>query len=272
MRALFVDVELDIGKIDHMQPDRSAVAGHLAGQIHHLLLRPVAGVRGRVKIDRVDLHTTLGDHPACHRRIDSAGQKKHALAVGSHRHSAGAGNFNRIHIDFFPDLDIQHHLRIMHVHLHLRIGVQKHAAHFAVHLHGFHGVVLSRPPRIHLKGKIPVRIGFSHVRDHSAAQTLKAFVLQLDHRADLGDAEHGFQSLNRFLIIIALGKDLHIYPASGAPDSKFSLAPLQRVTDLPDQGVLKDAAVSSLHTDFRILNQKRSEFHNTPFSRDKCSA
>src|SRR5699024_7573251 len=35
---------------------------------------------------------------------------------------------------------------------------------------------------------------------------------------------------------------------------------------------LKDAAVSSLHTDFRILNQKRSEFHNTPFSRDKCSA
>ena len=253
-----------------MQPDRSAVAGHLPGQIHHLLFRPVAGVRGRMKIDRVDLHTALGDHPSRYRRIDSSGQKEHALAVGSHRHSSGAGNFNGVHIDFFPDLDIQHHFRIMHVHLHLGISVQKHAAHLAADFHGFHGIVLPRPPGIHLESEIPIRIGFSHIGDHSAAQALKTFVLQLDHRADLGDAEHGFQSLNRFLIIIALGKNLHIYPASGAPDRELSFAALQRMADLTNQSVLKNAPVSSFHTDFRILNQKRSEFHNTPYSGGKC--
>ena len=67
MRALLINMQLNIRKIHHMQIDRPAVLSHLLRQIHHLLLRPLTRIRRRMKINRVYLNPSLSDHIPCHR-------------------------------------------------------------------------------------------------------------------------------------------------------------------------------------------------------------
>ena len=67
MRALLINMQLNIRKIHHMQIDRPAVLSNLLRQIHHLLLRPLTRIRRRMKINRVYLNPSLSDHIPCHR-------------------------------------------------------------------------------------------------------------------------------------------------------------------------------------------------------------
>ncbi len=71
--ALVVDIQLDIGKVHDMEPDRPSIPGHQAGQLHHLFLSPLAGIGRRMEVDRFDHHPALGDHIPCHRAVDPAG-------------------------------------------------------------------------------------------------------------------------------------------------------------------------------------------------------
>ena len=57
-----------------MQVDRSGVTGNDLRQIHYFLFCTLAGVRRCMEIYRIDLDTSLGDHIACHRGIDTTGQ------------------------------------------------------------------------------------------------------------------------------------------------------------------------------------------------------
>ena len=57
-----------------MQVDRSGVTGNDLRQIHYFLFCALAGVRRCMEIYRIDLDTSLGDHIACHRGIDTTGQ------------------------------------------------------------------------------------------------------------------------------------------------------------------------------------------------------
>ena len=73
MRALIVDVELDIGKVDDIQADRSRVFRNKLREINDLLFCALARIRRRMEIGRIDGHAALCDHPACNRAVDSAG-------------------------------------------------------------------------------------------------------------------------------------------------------------------------------------------------------
>ena len=91
MRALIINIELDVREIHHMEIDGARVSGHQVCQVHHLLLCPFAGIRRGMEIHCVYLHASLGNHVACHRTVDAAGQQQHGPAVGSHRHASGSG-------------------------------------------------------------------------------------------------------------------------------------------------------------------------------------
>ncbi len=118
-----------------MEPDRSCISRHDPGQIHDLLLRTFAGIRRRMEISRLDPDSPLGDHIACHRAVDPAGQQKHRLPVGSHRHPACSGNDLGIDIYLVPDLNIQHHVWMMHIHPGLRKRVKDRLSQVTVDLH-----------------------------------------------------------------------------------------------------------------------------------------
>ncbi len=72
MRTFFINIKLDIRKIDGMQIDRSCITGYLSCQIHNLLLRTVRGIRRCMEVHRINLNATLGDHITGNRRIDTA--------------------------------------------------------------------------------------------------------------------------------------------------------------------------------------------------------
>ena len=71
MRTLFINIKLDICKIDDMKVNRTCITGYLSCQIHHLLLCPVTGIRRCMEIDCIDLHTSLCDHVTGYRGINT---------------------------------------------------------------------------------------------------------------------------------------------------------------------------------------------------------
>ena len=123
MGAFLVDIQLNVRKVDHMKIDGTSVLGYDLRQIHHLLLSTVARVWRCMKIHCIYLYAALCDHIACHGGINTAGQKKHRLTACADGHTAGSGDDLGINIDFLTDLHIQHNVRIMHIHCHLRICI-----------------------------------------------------------------------------------------------------------------------------------------------------
>ena len=119
MRALFIDRQLNIRKIDDMKSDRSCVSGYNPRKIHHLLLCTFTGIRRRMKISCINCDASLRDHPSRDRRIDSPGQAKHGRAIGPKRHTARARKYLRIDVDLIAKLNIHHHLRVMYINTNL---------------------------------------------------------------------------------------------------------------------------------------------------------
>ena len=73
VRALFINRQLNLRKIDDMQIDRSAVTCYQLCKIYNLLLCALAGVRRRMEINRVNLDASLCNHKSGNWRIDTAG-------------------------------------------------------------------------------------------------------------------------------------------------------------------------------------------------------
>ena len=71
MRTLFIDVQLDIRKVDDMQVNRAGVAGHDFSKVDDLLLCSLAGVGRRIEINRIYLDASLGNHVTGYRRVDT---------------------------------------------------------------------------------------------------------------------------------------------------------------------------------------------------------
>ena len=265
MGTFFMDIELDIRKIDHMQVNRSRIPGYDPGQIDHLLSGPLAGERRRVKIYRVDLYPPFCYHIPGHRGIDAPGQQKHSFAACPHRHSSRPRNNLRIDIYFLPNLHIQQNFRFMHIHPHLRISLQKRLSQICVDLHGLLGIVLPGTPGMHLEGFIPIRMDVSYVLHHGLTELFKALILGIYHRTDTGNAKHMLQT-SHGLVKIKFSLRLHIYPTLGLVNEKSSLTFFQGKFDLMNQRILKQVSVFSLDSDLGVLYQKCCK-HSFPLFR-----
>ena len=123
MRTLLVNIQLNICKVYDMKRNRAGIAGNQLCQINHLLLCTVTGIGRCMEINCINLYAPLGNHIACYRAVDSAGQKKHGFSVRSHRHTAGARNHQGVNIDYLSNLNLQKNLWLMHIYRSFRIGV-----------------------------------------------------------------------------------------------------------------------------------------------------
>ena len=253
MRALLVDVELDLGEVDVVQPDRSRVSGHLAREVDDLLQRSLAGIGRRVKIDRVQLHTPLRDHVSRHRGVDAARQEQHCFAAYADRKAARTGNDVGVDVYFLPDLNVEHDLRIVDVHRQVRTGHEDRLADLLVDAHGIDRVLLVEPSRVYLECRGLVGILFLHKSGRRFAEFLYGLYRHLLDGADAGNAEHAAQRFSDFAVVV-LGQALHEDPSVGPVNGKIPLAGLQRVLDLAHQRLLKDVAVLALDADLRVFD------------------
>ena len=158
MRALLINIKLDIGKIHNMQLDHSGIRGYYPGQIHHLLFSPLRGIRRSMEIDRLYHDASFCYHVACHRRIYTAGKQQHGLSVGAYRHSTGPRYHPCEYIDIMPYFYINDKIRIMHIHMGLRICRKHIIAHVLIYGIGGHRIVLIRPSCLDLKGELSFRM------------------------------------------------------------------------------------------------------------------
>ena len=115
MRALLVNIKLNVGKVYHMQRNRAGITCYQLGQVYHLLLCAVAGVWRSMEVNCIDLHTALCDHIACHRAVNTAGQKQGCLSVGAHRHTARSRDHQGVNINNLADLYMHQNIRMMHI-------------------------------------------------------------------------------------------------------------------------------------------------------------
>ena len=142
-----------------------------------------------MEIYRIDLDASLGDHITCHGRINTTGEKQHSLATGTYGHSSGTGQDHGVDIDFLTDLDVQHDVGMVYIHLHIGVSIENGFAHIHVDGHGILGVIFPGTSRCHLERLIAIGIYFCNVVNHGLTQLLKALILYVHYRADSGDSK-----------------------------------------------------------------------------------
>ena len=235
--------------------DGTTVACHQFCQIHNLLFCTLAGVRRRVEIYSVNLHTALCDHISCHWAVYAAGQKKHGFSSGSHRHSAGSWDHLGVQIYLIPDLQMDKYIRLVYIHFHIGARIQNRSAQLCVQLHRIHGIALLGPSHIHLKCHFSAAVYFFYIGDNSLCKLIISLILQHNSGTDTIDAEHTLQRLHSLLIIkSAAGK--YIDPASFFHHIKGPVHIFQHTADLIHQSVLKDVPVLSFDGYLCIFYQK----------------
>ena len=238
-----------------MQIDRSGVTGNDLRQIHYFLLRTLTGVRRCMEIYRIDLDASLGDHITCHGRINTTGEKQHSLATGTYGHSSGTGQDHGVDIDFFTDLNVQHNIGMMYIHLHIGISLQDSFSHIHVDGHGILGVIFPGTSRCHLERLITIGIYFCNVVNHGLTQLLKALILYVHYRADPRNAEDSLQVRYHFIIVefrLCIHKDTSLRLVH----QEFSFTFFQCVFDLAYQSIFEQITVLSLNADLGIFYQK----------------
>ena len=265
VRALLIDIELDLGEVDIVQPDRARVSGHLARQVDDLLQRALAGIGRRVEIDRIQLHASLCDHISRDRGIDAAGQKQHCLAAYADRQSAGSRNNVGIDVDLLPDLNVQHDLGLVHIYGQIGAGHEDRLADLLVDTHGIERIFLVQSSCVNLESGLFGRIFLLHESRCRFSELLDGHDRHFLDGADAGNTEHAAERLGNFTVFIvreALHEDSSVGPVHG----KIALAGLERMLDLAHQRFLKDVAVLALDADLCILDQKRLISHIYPLT------
>ena len=247
VRTLVINIQLNICKVYHMQPDRPGITGNDPGKIHNLLLCSLTCVRRRMEICCFNAHTSLGNHISGHRTVDTTGQKKHRLSVRSNRHSACSRNNLRIHIDLIADLYMQHDIRMMHIYTGLRKRFQNSFTKITVDLHRCLRIRLSCSSCFHLESQVLIRIHFIHVCHNILLQFIKSLILHTDNRTDADKTKHSCKVLYR-IVIIVFSFTVHVDPCLRLIDLELTVYILKSISYLPYKGIFKQISVLPLNS------------------------
>ena len=266
VRALLVDLQLDIREVDDMQRDRSCVAGDFIGQIHDLLFRTLGGVWRCMEVGCLEHGTTTGDHVAGHRAVDTAGEAEHRLAIRTERHTAGTWKHLGENVDILTDLDMQQHIRMVYIDGGVRVLRQDIVAELGVDFRGAHRELLVGTGRAALEGQLTVTVDLAEIREYLIADgAIVMCVLHLDHRADADDTEDVLKCIYGFLVVVVLRLRRHIDTSALTGDTELTLDALQLLPDVMHEGVFEDITILPLRADLRILDEKALILHKTSF-------
>ena len=202
MRTLIINIQLNICEIHHMETDRSTELCHLLCQINYLLFCSLTGIRRCMKIYCINLYSTLRDHMAGYRAVNTAGKKQHCSSIGSDRHTASTFDSLGIYIDLITDFHRNGQLRIMYIHTGIWKFIQNTSTYFRTYFHRSNRVRFSGPAGIYLKGSAIVRMAILHIRNNVFCHLFKALILIDHNRTDSYNTEHSLKSFHSLLIII----------------------------------------------------------------------
>ena len=239
-----MNLHLDFREGDDMYLDAAAAEAQLPGQVQHFFLRPVRSIGIAVEMDRIDLHAALRDHPSRHRAVNASGQEQGGVSVGSHRHPADGRNHPDIQIGHVPDFDIQHMIRMVHIHLQVGIGVQDPVAGFFIDGWGIHRIPFVTSPGIYFEGSGQV---FCHF-DRLVADRVEILLGHLHCRGNAVHTEHAGDPVDACLGFAepadqdppVMHMDVRSHAAHGIPDfpdkrpdKVWAVQPLQEYFPVP---------------------------------------
>ena len=255
MRALIVNIKLDICKIDNMKTDRAAVFRYQTGKIHYLLFCTLACVWRCMEVYRIDLNATFCDHIASNRAVNSSGKKEHCFSVGSDGHSACSRNSLGIYIDLITDLNRKIQIWMMNVYACLRERIQDTSAKLCADFHRADRIRFLCTACPYLEASVKVRMPLLHISNNILCKLLKSLLLVDHNRADAYNTKYVLQCVYGIIIIIVLRAE---YIDSSLLFFYFKLALDLGECDLHlmYESIFKTVAVFSLKGDLRIFDQK----------------
>ena len=190
MRALVVDIKLNICEVYHMKANRSTVFCYLFCQVYDFLFCSLACVWRSMEVYGVDLDTTFCDHVSGYRAVDTAGKEKHGFSVCADRHSACAFDRLGIYINLVTNFHRKRQFRIMYIYARIRELIQNTSAKFCADFHGSDRIGFLCSSCIYFKSSVVIRMAVFHIGNNILCHLLKSLFLIDHYRADSNDTEY----------------------------------------------------------------------------------
>ena len=190
MRALIIDIQLDVCKINYMETDRSTVTCHQFCQIYHFLFCSLAGIWRSMEINSIDLDASLGDHIAGNRTVNTTGKEEHGFTVGSDGHSSRSWKCLGIYIDLVSDLYRKSHLRLMYIYRCLRKSIQDLFSDGSTDFHRSNRIRFFCSSGIYLECTIIIRISVLHISNNVFGHLIKALIFINHYRTDTNNSKY----------------------------------------------------------------------------------
>ena len=149
---------------------------------------------------------------------------------------------------------MKHDLGVVNVNCKVGAGVENSFSQFLIDLHGVERIFLVKPSGVNLESRLPLRVLLLHEVCRRLPQLLNGNHRSFHNGADAGDTEHAAQGFGDLAVVI-VRQALHKNSSVGPVNGKVTLARLEGVLDLADQGLLKYMAVFALDADLGVLSE-----------------
>ena len=261
LRALLVDLHLNLGEGHDVHADAAAALRQDAGQVKHLFLRAVGGVGIGVEVHGADVHAALGDHPASHRAVDAAGKEQRRAAVGAHGHAAHSGPHLAVQVRMVADLHVQHMIGLLHVHREGLVRDQDAVADLGVDGGAVQRVTLVGAAAGHLEGAGKAL----HHLHRLGGDGFEVRLVHLNRRADAVHAKDLRHLADGFVHFRHVGdKDAAVVHGDVAAQL------LHGILDALDQRADKGMAVEALEENLAITDEQQFTHGWFSLSSDEC--
>ena len=190
MRALIIDIKLNIRKVYNVQTDRTTVACNQFCKVYNFLFCTFACVRRGMEIHCLDLDSTFCDHITCYWTVNTTRKEKHGFSVCSDRHPSRSRNSLGIYINLVTDLYGKCHFRIVYINRCLWERIEDFFTYCCTDFHRGNRVRFFCSSCVYLEGTFVFRISCFHVGNDILCHLIKALIFINDNRADTNDTKH----------------------------------------------------------------------------------
>ncbi len=242
------DAQLHGREPHHEQADGPQVIREDAAQLPHFLQGLVRGVGRGVEVHGVHSQAAFGQQPARHRGVDAPGQQQQAASAGTHRQPSRRGAGGPVEVGPFPDLHVQHPVRMVQVHDQAGNPLAQQLAQPAGDAVGVQGKALVRPAGLDFEAGA-VRGGQPRGQLQGRRLQARGVLFHLQGPGEAHDAESVLQHAPHLPIPGAAAQQ-------EAPVPALQLAvPAQGAPDVGAQTALELPAVLPLQLELAVLDQ-----------------
>ena len=245
---------LDLREGDHEERDAARVFRHFGGQFVDLLFGPLARVGRGGEVDADEVHAALRHHVGGDGAVDAAREQDGRSAGRADGHAAGAEELGAVDVGvFLTHFDGDADVRMVDIHLEVRVVLEQVAAQFPGDLRALQREVLVGALRLDLEGLHFRELIFEVLAGH--LDDLLHVLRRHDGAGEPGDAEDFGDRLDG---------SVHVRVFLGGDDVDGGLGlgdvALQDAGEFPaqvlDEHVFKGAAVEPLQSQLSVFDEQ----------------